>query len=297
MIRPAFASVRFELALVAFPLLALAACATAPKPLPERLPVGRTVEVRSVSILAPAVARDVDPRVASKIDAEHAADRALDPAVRPDGDFVRLSCTQYQSDAGALAALVDVHGGRSFAVVLLRGDAQRVLDACVAEGSLWRASRPSLRLQGGGTALLATTREHAFVSAFDISRLGDSIVGDPRVATTREGTTLAVRAQIVGASSIALDVTLEQTELVQPVQEVGVRVPGSTVDVVMQIPLSLRQELAASVELATDEVLVLGSIRDGAHDVFVVVDPRSESRDALARLADEHALIGPIERH
>jgi hypothetical protein len=173
--------------------------------------------------------------------------------------------------------------------VLPRADAQRVLDACVADGSLLRSGQPALRVRDGGAASIATTKDRAFVSGFDIARAGDGIFGDPRVETTQEGTSLAVRARLdagqdADARKVVLDVMLEQTELVQPIQEALVRVPGASVDVVVQTPLALRQTLAASAELADDEVLVLGGIpgHDGEHDLFVVVDPRAESSGAVA---------------
>lgn len=264
------------------------ACTTAPRLSTAMLPDGRSAEVRYVSRLSPALPRD-DSRTTTT---------NLERGVRADADFVSVNCTQYQVDAGGMASLVDMQDARCFARVASRVEVQRVLDACVADGSVRRSSRPSLRVRDGGTAMVSTTRDHAFVEGFEITRIGDGIIGDPRVATTQEGISLTVRAQLGKAPTIALDVQFEQTELIRPILEKGVRVPGSSADVVVQVPLALRQELAASVNLTQDEVLVLGGIRDldGLHDVFVVVDPRGESDDALAQIEVERAVVGPIER-
>ncbi len=251
-----------------------AACAAAPRMPSAMLPDGRAAEVRYVSRLAPALSRDES----------RATSTDLETDVRADSDFVRVSCTQYQVEAGGIASLVDMQGARCFARVVSRAQVQRVLDACVADGSIRRSGRPALRVRAGGTALISTMRDHAFVEGFEITRIGDGLVGDPRVATTQEGISLTVRARLNSAPSIAVDVQLQQTELIRPILEKGVRVPGSSTDVVVQLPLALRQELAASVELGADEVLVMGGIRDsdGAHDVFVVIDTQSEPRDAMA---------------
>jgi len=273
-----------------FAALLIAGCAAPHPDTREPLPAGRAVEVHYVSRLAPATARvpgqPGDPAELVAARAWGAArDRAVDsdaPAQAVAGPFVRVQCAQYQVDARSLSSLLEPGGPRAFGRVAARADVQRVLDARIADGSVQRSARPSLRVRDGGTASMSTTNQQAFVEGFEITRAGADLIGDPCIATTEEGIALDVRARLGAARSVTVDVAWKHTELLRPLLESSVRLPGSGVDVVVQIPLAVRQELASSVELGPDEVLVLGGLhgQGGAYDVLVVVDAHREEGGA-----------------
>ncbi len=259
-----------RLALALAPLL-VAGCAAPVPDTREALPAGRTVDFHHVSRLAPAEARAPSKPAAA----------AAQPAARADasaGPFVRLRCDQYQVDSSSLPSLIQPSGARAFARVASRADVQRVLDARIADGSMERSARPSLLVLDGGKASMSVTREQAFVDGFEIARVGAELIGDPRVATTEEGLTLDVGVRVNATTSIGVEVAWKQVQLLRPLLESNVRFPGSGVDVVVQVPLALRQEISSATTLGPDEVLVLGGIldADGEHDVIVVVDARRE---------------------
>ncbi len=259
--------------------LLIASCAAPLRDTREPLPAGRAVEVHYVSRLGPAAAH-----APGQPGTERAAPAAADDrhAQSATGPFVRLQCAQYEVDARSLPSLVDQQGARAFARVAPRADVQRVLDARIADGSVHCSARPSLLVRDGGAAALSTTHQQAFVEAFEITRIGADLIGDPCVATTEEGTALELRARLDPSTSIDVVITLKHTELLRPLHESCVRVPGAGVDVVVQVPLALRQELASSARLAPDEVLVLGGLLggDGTYDVLVVVDAHREESGA-----------------
>lgn len=260
---------------LALAFLSAGCAAPQPEAAPRKsLPVGRAAEVRYVSRLAPAV--PVAPPAPPK--RVFAADLRRDAE---DTTRVRVDCAQYRVDASTAASLVAPGGPRAFALVAQRSDVQRVLDARLADGSMQRASRPQFLLREGAKAELSSTHEQAYVEGFTISRVGDGLIGDPCIATTAEGMSFAVVARLDEAAT-ALEIELTHTELLRPLLESDVRIPSSGVDVVVQVPLALRQELAASALLGPGEVLVLGGIleRDGEHDVLVVVDARRDESGA-----------------
>lgn len=258
----------------ALALVFLCSACVAPRsdPAREPLPAGRAADVRYVSRLAIATAPAADAdRSAAPVDP-----RAVAAAPR-----VRVECAQYRVEASTLGSLVAPAGARAFALVAPRDAVQRVLDARVADGSAQRSARPTLLLRDGAPAEIATTRQQAYVEGFTLTRASDGLVGDPCVATTEEGLSFTVVARL-GAAATSVDVALTHTELLRPLLESNVRVPSSGVDVVVQVPLALRQELGASAALGPGEVLVLGGIleRDGEHDVLVVVDACREDPGA-----------------
>jgi hypothetical protein len=268
-------------ALVLLPLL-ISGCAAPALDTHEPLPAGRAADLRYVSRLAPAVARE---------DVQPSADRAAEPAAEllsaqaADGPYVRIECAQYEVDAGSLPALAAQPGARAFARVAPRADVQRVLDARIVDGSVKRSGRPAILVRDGGRAALSTTSQQSFVEAFEITRAGADLIGDPCIATTVEGSALEVRAKLDAPPSIGVEISLKLTELLRPLHETSVRVPGASVDVTVQVPLALRQELASSALLAPDEVLVLGGLlgNDGTHDLLVVVDARRDEGGGAGR--------------
>lgn len=255
------------------PLLALApllfaGCAAQRPDAGEPLPAGRSIEFRHLARIGPAEA--------------HGAQRAAaDPPARPaavDGPIVRVECTQYLVAAKALPSLVPGETAHAFVRALPRAEVRRVLAARVADGSIRAAARPALLVPDGGSSSLSSTHHEAYVDGFEITRAGAVLLGDPSVATTEEGLRLEVSARIHPAPAIGVEIALEHTALLRPLLERNVRLPGSDLDIVVQVPFALRQWLASDAELAPDEVLVLGGLvdADGVHDLLVVVDARRE---------------------
>ncbi len=235
------------------PLLAFLCCACASTPVLDLapLPEGRAVAVQYASRLAPHVAAPPGPSGADPVAAEPT-----------DGTQVRIGCRLYAIDA-ASAPLTSA-GDAVFGRVLERAAFERTLEGWMAAGAATTVSRPSLVLPSGRGATLSVLTQIAYVAAFDVKPVHSARIADPNVATVDDGFVIDVRARAGEPSApIDLDVALRQTELVMPLLEGDARLPGTRQSVTIQVPIALRQDLAAQVALGAGDVLVLGGLFEG----------------------------------
>jgi len=190
-----------------------------------------------------------------------------------DGDApvvdVRLRMISLPFDVAAGALGYRTHGKQ--AIVVDRAAAGRLIEQLVAEGRATELSAPRLATYAGQTGSLSITNQIAYIESFRVDATDDQLIADPNVGVAEDGMLLTVEPGFVGPDGDTIELMLElaSVQLARPIESIEARIPGATMPVTLQTPLSMSQRLATLVRLAPDEAVVLGGLAGREADEFV----------------------------
>lgn len=265
-----------RLASVAF-ACALVGCASTPRQALAPLPQGREVAVSYGAELGPAQSYKIPGDSTPCEPARFPVDLASgEPSIR-------VHCRLRELHARNLARLLGDEHASNIARIAKRDEVERTLAPWLESGVLRPGPQQWITLHSGLPGYVWVHEDTAFVEAFEIVQHGDAFIGDPRVAVARQGCTLDVRAVLASAPGpIGVDVGVNVSELLRPLLERAVRLPGTSEFVSLEVPLHFSQVLKAKATLAADEVLILGTLvaDDPNRRIVAFVEALEEPRDA-----------------
>ncbi|MSR61645.1 MAG: hypothetical protein EXS08_04245 [Planctomycetes bacterium] len=120
-----------------------------------------------------------------------------------------------------------------------------------------RLSAPSLVVFDGQRSHCAVTDQRAYVSRFEVSGDGTSMVADPVIDTVRHGLSFAVCARVAADDALELDLEWRLCELDPELPELTHALPLGSTPVMLQVPLVMDQQLTTHARLRAGECVVL----------------------------------------
>lgn len=270
-----------------------AACASSPAPL-EPLEAVRDVPVTFEASLAPTIGERTsgEPRRAEPI--------AKAPAAPAPVDGVALQVRFASVSAAVLEELLPIHhSGGAFGVVVSRERVETLAPRLHADREVELVGAPELSLVAGEPAHVEISSSYALVGRFVVRQSSDARLGDPEITLLHEGVRIEALAKR-GAIGVELDLALRRTDIVRPIEERVVSLPGFGASVTLSTPIVYEQHLSASASLAPDEMLLLGGLVDAdGHPVVACVTGRrvaAESASTTASSAAQGALASNASR-
>lgn len=260
-------------------LLAFTSCAAIARAPYAPLATERAIAVRFHAELAPGPARTTEPSNSGPSVVDRAP-LAEEPAAAPE---ITMRCRFLRLDARAETELLGAR--RPDGRVLVRAAFDAAVERCRVEGECELITRPTLRVGNGQRGWIAVTSQTAFVRSFGLEAAGDALLGDPEVATTEEGLRLSALPRLAnGGGAVELALELHASQLAGPIRDLTARLPGTTTDVVLQVPIAFEQALDASATLAPGEVLVLrGLVDEHGRPILACIECERTAPEAAAR--------------
>lgn len=284
---------RYRFASLALPAVVIlcASCASSRERF-EPLKARRDVPVTFTATLAPRAGETnrhtPDPAAA--------APHALQVPPRVDAPAIEVTCRLVRIQTQALSEILPEERRSAYGLVMSKHDVEALAPALHAAECVEMISSPQLLLGENKKGELRIASQQSFVRGFGLQLVAGNLIGDPDIATVSEGFTLRVTGKPgATANDVELELAIDDTELMKPLRESSVALPGTRESVTVQMPITFEQHLGANSTLAPDEMLILGGLidREGQPFLACVTSRRVPAGGAgnVSSIVDSHGTL------
>lgn len=253
------------LLVVSSAVVALASCASSRERF-EPLKARRDVPVTFAATLAPRVGETIEHAPSHAVAAPH----ALQAGPKSEQPAIEVTCRLVRIQTQALHEILPDEKRSAFGLVMSKHDVEALAPALHAADCVEMISSPQLVLGENKNGELRIASQQSFVRGFGLQLVAGNLIGDPDIAVVSAGFMLHVRGKNgASAETVELELTIDDTELMKPLRESSVALPGTRESVTVQMPITFEQHLGASSTLAPDEMLILGGLIDREGQPFL----------------------------
>ncbi len=245
-------------------LIVCASCASSRERF-EPLKVRRDVPVTFTATLAPRAGETIERSDAHAVATPHALQ-----APHVDAPAIEVTCRLVRIETQALSEIMPEERRSAYGLVMSKLDVEALAPKLHAADCVEMISSPQLVLGENKNGELRIASQQSFVRGFGLQLVAGNLIGDPDIATVSEGFTLRVTGKPgANPNDVELELAIDDTELMKPLCESSVALPGTRESVTMQMPITFEQHLCASSTLAADEMLILGGLIDREGQPFL----------------------------